>query len=168
MRLIILGSLDHASTINRGQFEDGKKAKVKGTIASRNGGLINVKDSKTGSIVVVSVSGSTTIEREKGAFKFRRADMDITAMVPGLGIEAEGVGNAKGQLAATKISFSPDDFAIEVAEEQQIEANKTAAQKAQATANQGVAAAQGAQASANQAQTSANQAAAAAGSAGAI
>lgn len=87
----------------------------------------------------------------------------------------EGVGNAKGQLDATKISFSPDDFAIEVAEEQQIEANKTAAQKAQGTANQGVSEAQGAQSSANNAQSSAdnaqisaNQAAAAAGTAGAI
>lgn len=128
--LIMLGSLAHASTLNAGQFENGKKAKVKGTIVSRNGALMNVKDAKTGSIVVVSISGSTTIEREKGAFKFRRADMDATAMVPGLGIEVEGVGNAKGQLDATKISFSPDDFAIEVAEEQQIEANKTAAQKA--------------------------------------
>ncbi|MGA8676109.1 MAG: OmpA family protein, partial [Candidatus Acidiferrales bacterium] len=173
--LIMLGSLAHASTLNAGQFENGKKAKVKGTIVSRNGALMNVKDAKTGSIVVVSISGSTTIEREKGAFKFRRADMDATAMVPGLGIEVEGVGNAKGQLDATKISFSPDDFAIEVAEEQQIEANKTAAQKAQGTANQGVSEAQGAQSSANNAQSSAdnaqisaNQAAAAAGTAGAI
>jgi outer membrane protein OmpA-like peptidoglycan-associated protein len=138
------------------------------SLGNEKSAYINVKDSKTGSILVVSVSGSTTIEREKGAFKFRRADMDVTAMVPGLGIEAEGVGNAKGQLDATKISFSPDDFAIEVAEEQQIEANKTAAQKAQATANQGVSEAQGAQTSANNAQVSANQAAAAAGTAGAI
>jgi outer membrane protein OmpA-like peptidoglycan-associated protein len=166
--LIMLGSLAHASTLNTGQFEDGKKAKVKGTIASRNGGLINVKDSKTGSIVVVSISDNTQIVRIKGAFKFRRADMDPTALLPGLGIEAEGVGNTKGQLNASKISFSPDDFAIEVAEEQQIEANKTAAQKAQGTANQGVSEAQGAQSSADNAQISANQAAAAAGTAGAI
>jgi outer membrane protein OmpA-like peptidoglycan-associated protein len=166
--LIILGSLAHASMLNTGQFEDGKKAKVKGTIASRNGGLLNVKDSKTGSIVVVSLSESTQIVRLKGAFKFRRADMDATALLPGLGIEAEGVGNVKGQLNASKISFSPDDFAIEVAEEQQIMANKAAAQKAQTTADQGVAAAGQAQSSANQAQISANQAAAAAGTAGAV
>jgi hypothetical protein len=44
--------------------------------------------------------------------------MDVTALVPGLNIEAEGVGNSVGQLDAQKISFSPDDFAIEVAEEQ--------------------------------------------------
>jgi hypothetical protein len=55
--------------------------------------------------------------------------MDVTAMLPGLGIEAEGVGNAKGQVDATKIAFSPNDFAIEIAEVQQIMANQAAAKK---------------------------------------
>ena len=166
--LILLGSVGYASGLVRGQFETGQKAKVKGPIASRDGDLINVKDAKTGLLVVVSVSDSTKFERKKGAFKFRREDMDVTAMVPGLGIEAEGVGNAQGQLDATKISFSPDDFAIAIAEEQQIMANEAAAKKAQSTANQGVSEAQGAQSSADNAQISANQAAAAAGTAGAI
>ncbi len=49
--------------------------------------------------------------------------MDVTAMLPGLTISAEGVGS-KGQLDANKITFNPDSFAVEVAEEQQIEANK--------------------------------------------
>ena len=63
----------------------------------------------------------------------------------------EGVGNSKGQLDAGKITFNPDTFAIEVAEEQQIESNKAAAANAQTTANQAGAAAGQAQASANQA-----------------
>ena len=33
--------------------------------------------------------------------------MDVTAMVPGLTITADGVGNGKGQLDATKITFNP-------------------------------------------------------------
>ncbi|MGA7633633.1 MAG: OmpA family protein [Terriglobales bacterium] len=166
--LMVLGSIVYASTPNAVQFEDGKKAKVKGTIASRNGDLISVKDPKAGSLVTVRISANTQIVRLKGAFKFRRADMDVTAMLPGLGIEAEGVGDAKGQLDARKISFSPDDFAIQIAEEQQILANEAAAQKAQSTANEGVANAQTAQTSANQAQISANKASAAAGTAGAL
>jgi hypothetical protein len=70
-----------------------KKATVRGTIKSRNGDLINVKDSKTGSIIPVNITKSTQIVLKKGAFKFRRAGMDVIARVPGLGIEAEGVGN---------------------------------------------------------------------------
>jgi outer membrane protein OmpA-like peptidoglycan-associated protein len=55
---------------------------------------------------------------------------------------------------------------FEVAEEQQITANKSAAANAQTTANQGVAAAAQAQSSANQAQSSANQAQSSANQAG--
>jgi outer membrane protein OmpA-like peptidoglycan-associated protein len=92
--------------------------------------------------------------------------MDVTAMVPGLTITAEGVGNSSGQLDANKVTFNPDTFAVEVAEEQQIEANKAAAANAQTTANQGVAAAGHAQSSANMAQSSANQAQSSANQAG--
>lgn len=84
--------------------------------------------------------------------------MDVTAMLPGLTIDAEGEGNAKGQLSASKIEFSPNDFDIAMAQEQQIQANKGAAHEAQTTANQGVAAAGAAQQSADQAQATANAA----------
>jgi outer membrane protein OmpA-like peptidoglycan-associated protein len=141
------------------QITADQKSKVSGTIVARSGDLVKVKDKKSGQVVVVSISDNTKIERKKGNVEFfRHKDMDVTAMVPGLTIDAEGVGNAKGQLIAKKITFIPDEFAIEVAEEQQIQANKTAAANAQSTANQGVAAAGQAQSSANQAQASANQA----------
>jgi outer membrane protein OmpA-like peptidoglycan-associated protein len=162
-----IGSSSHAASAGAPQITSDQKAKIKGTIVSRSGDLVKVKDQTTGANVIVVITGNTKIERKKGKIEFfRHKDMDVTAMVPGLGIEAEGVGNAKGQLVASKITFIPDEFAIEVAEEQQIQANKAAAANAQSTANQGVAAANQAQASANQAQTSANQAGKAAVAAG--
>jgi outer membrane protein OmpA-like peptidoglycan-associated protein len=128
-----------------------------------------VQDKKTGSVVVVKITDDTKILRDKSKVAFRRhEDMDVTAMVPGLTISVEGVGNAANQLEASKITFSPDAFAIEVAQEQQIEANKAAAGKAQSTANQGVTAAGDAQSSADQAQTSANQAGSMAQAAGTV
>jgi outer membrane protein OmpA-like peptidoglycan-associated protein len=163
----LLVGLTYASMPGTPQIKSDEKSKVSGTIVARSGDLVQVKDKKTGQLVVVSISDNTKIEREKGKVEFfRRKDMDVTAMVPGLTIDAEGVGNAKGQLVASKITFIPDEFAIEVAEEQQIMANKAAAGKAQSTANQGVAEAGQAQASANQAQASANQAGNAAVAAG--
>jgi outer membrane protein OmpA-like peptidoglycan-associated protein len=144
---------------NPPQIASGQKAKVKGTILSRNGDLIKVKEQKTGSIVVVNLVDGTKIGRNTGSLVFHRdKSMDVTAMLPGLTIEAEGVGNANGQLDASKISFTPDEFAIEVAQEQQILANQKAASSAQSTANQGVQEAQTAQSSANTAQSSANTA----------
>jgi outer membrane protein OmpA-like peptidoglycan-associated protein len=75
-----------------------------------------------------------------------------------LTITVEGVGNGSNQVEAKKITFSPDEFAVEVAQEQQILANQTAAGQAQSTADQGVTAAGAAQSSADQAQASANAA----------
>lgn len=153
---------------NAGQIPTDQKAKVKGTIVSRNGELVTVKDKKSGTKTVVDITDDTKIERKHGKVEFfRHSDMDVTAMVPGLTIEAEGVGNAKGQLVAKRVSFDHDEFAVEVAEEQQILANQAAAAKAQTTANQGVRDAKLAQTSANQAQASANQAQATANAGGA-
>ena len=117
--VMLFASLMYASTPPK-QIPNGKKAKVIGQIVSRNGDMVNVKEKKTDQMVVVNLTDNTKVEREKGSLRMRRSDMDVTAMVPGLTISAEGVGNAKGQLDASKISFDPDAFAIEVAQEQQI------------------------------------------------
>jgi outer membrane protein OmpA-like peptidoglycan-associated protein len=144
---------------NTRQLAAGEKAKVTGAILSRDGDLIQVLDRKSGEVAVVSISDDTKVDRKQHrVLFFRHTDMDVTAMVPGLTIQAEGVGNSKGQLEASKIVFSPDAFAIEVAQEQQALANKAAAQDAQSTAEAGVSAANFAQVSAAQAQASANQA----------
>jgi outer membrane protein OmpA-like peptidoglycan-associated protein len=159
-----LASAGYAQT-----FTAGQKGKVKGVIKSRSGDLVKVQDDKTGSMVVVKITDDTKVLRDKHKIAFHRhEDMDVTAMVPGLTISAEGVGNADNQLEASKITFSPDAFAIEVAQQQEIMANKSAAANAQSTANQGVTAAGAAQSSANQAQTSANQAGSMAQAAGAV
>jgi outer membrane protein OmpA-like peptidoglycan-associated protein len=149
-----LASLTYAQTITSGE-----KAKVKGTIMSRKGDLVKVQETKTGTSAIVKITDDTRVVRNKSKVLFHRhEDMDVTAMVPGLTINAEGVGNSYNQLEASKITFSPDEFAIEVAQQQQIDANKRATADAQSTANQGVTAASAARASAYQAQTTANQA----------
>jgi outer membrane protein OmpA-like peptidoglycan-associated protein len=151
------------------QITSGQKAKVKGQITSRKGDVVKIQDDKTGSPVLVKITDDTKIIRDKSKVAFHRhEDMDVTAMVPGLTIAAEGVGNADNQLEASKITFSPDAFAIEVAQQQEINANKSAASNAQTTANQGVAAAGNAQTSANQAQTTADAAGTVATAAGSI
>jgi outer membrane protein OmpA-like peptidoglycan-associated protein len=157
--VLLIASLAFAAVGNMKQISSGQKAKIKGKIDSRNGDLVYVTDVKDQQTVAVNLTDNTKIERKKGKYTFfRKSSMDATAMVPGLTIEADGVGNAKGQLDASKVSFFPDTFAIEVAEEQQIMSNKAAAAQAQSTANQGVQKANAAQTSANQAQSSANNA----------
>jgi len=167
--LAILLAIAFTSVAYAQTFTAGEKGKVKGAIKSRNGDLVKVQDDKTGSMAVVKITDDTKILRDKSRVSFHRhEDMDVMAMVPGLTINAEGLGNANNQLEASKITFSPDAFAIEVAQEQQIMANKSAASSAQSTANQGVKAASYAQSSANQAQTTADAAGTVATAAGAV
>jgi outer membrane protein OmpA-like peptidoglycan-associated protein len=156
---LLLVALGFAAAHETRQLGAGEKATVTGAILSRDGDLIWVLDKKSSEIVVVNINDNTKIERKQHhVVFFRHTDMDVTAMVPGLTIQAEGLGNSKGQLDAAKIVFTPDSFAVEIAQEQQVVANEEAAQKAQSTADLGLSAAGLARASAAQAQDSADQA----------
>jgi outer membrane protein OmpA-like peptidoglycan-associated protein len=149
-----------ATTSKTRQLTPGEKAKMSGLILSRDGDVVRVRDKKSHEVITVSISDATRIERKNHRLPFyRHTDMDVTALLPGLTIEAEGVADSKGQLEASKISFTPDDFAIEVAQQQEVLANKGAAQNAQSTANGAATAADAAKSSADQAQDLANQAA---------
>lgn len=95
------------------QIKTGHKAKVIGPIMSRDGDFLIVRDQKANAFVVIGMNDQTRIERTKKGFKFRHADMDITALVPGLTVQAEGVGNVRGELDARKIAFDPSEFGAE-------------------------------------------------------
>jgi outer membrane protein OmpA-like peptidoglycan-associated protein len=155
--LLVLGAVVIASLATVAAkpqtVKPGDKATVEGTIVGRDGDLLAIKQLKTGMPIIVVVSDGTKIEREKSWG--RRADMDVTAMVPGLTIKADGVGDANGNLDAKTIRFSPDVFAIEVQQQKEIDANAAAAAQAQKTANKGVAKAETAQVSADIAQAAA-------------
>jgi len=157
--VLITSSTLGATAGKTNQLNPGQKAKMSGMILSRDGDLVRVREKKSHEVITVNIVDTTQIERKNHKLPFyRHTDMDVTALLPGLTIEAEGVANSNGQLEASKISFTPDDFAIEVAQQQQVLTNKAAAQNAQSTANQAATAAGTAQSSADQAQNSADQA----------
>jgi outer membrane protein OmpA-like peptidoglycan-associated protein len=157
--LALLGTLLHAASTGTSQIPVNEKAKATGVIVSRSGDTIRIKDKKSGQFVLVNITNNTKIERKKGQLQFfRHADMDVTALLPGLTVEAEGRGDAKGRLEAEKISFSPDEFAVAVAQQQEITANQKATNNADRAAQQSMAAAANSQSSADQATASANRA----------
>jgi hypothetical protein len=87
--ILLLAGLAHASPPNAPQIASDQKAKIKGTIVSRSGDLVKVNDKKTASGVIVVITDNTKIERNKFTHQFFvHKDMDVTAMVPGLSIEA--------------------------------------------------------------------------------
>ena len=157
--ILFVNQAPTARADNSRQFSEGESAKVTGLILSRDGDLIRVREKKSDEVLFIKIDDNTKIARTKFSFPFyRHVEMDVTALLPGLRIDAEGVGNPLGQLDARKISFNPDDFAIEVAEEQEVVSNKAAAQNAQASAGLAAKKASQAQTSASQAQKSADTA----------
>src|SRR5258708_12481062 len=126
---------------------------MSGLVLSRDRDLVRVRDKKSHEVITVSIVNTTQIERKNHKLPFyRHTDMDVTALLPGVTIEADGVANSNGQLEASKISFTPDDFAIEVAQQQQVLANKAATRNAQSTPDQAEPASSAAQHSADQSQ----------------
>jgi outer membrane protein OmpA-like peptidoglycan-associated protein len=167
--IVLLGTLLYAATTGESDIAVNEKVKITGLILARHGDMIRIKDKNSGHFVVVNITDNTRIERKRGHLQFfRHTDMDVTAMVPGLTIEVEGRGDAKGHLEAEKISFSPDEFVVEVAEQQEVMANRKAENEAVSKAQHGIAAAAQAQSSADQAMVSAYRADAEAQAAGAV
>ena len=55
-----------AASVNAGQIVPDQKSTVKGTIVSRNGDLVTVKDRKSGTKIVVDITDDSKIERKHG------------------------------------------------------------------------------------------------------
>ena len=47
---------------------------------------------------------------KEGKFGLMKKGMAVTALVPGLKVEVEGVGNEQGQVIATTVSFKAQDL----------------------------------------------------------
>ena len=159
----VFAAISPAQAAATHEVVNGRKAKISGTVISREGNTVRVQGNNSDSPKIVNIDDKTKINRDGFLGRTR---VPVTALLPGLTIHAKGVLNAEGELDAKEVNFRPNQFAIAVAQEQQIMANQAAATRAQTTADQGVANAATAQSSAEQAQGTANQGVAAAQAAG--
>jgi len=88
---------------------NGEKAKVKGLITGRDSDTLTLRTLESGSLVVV-LTDNTSVVQPKGLLKLRNEEMGVTALMPGLKIEVEGVGDAQNRVVANTIKFSKDDL----------------------------------------------------------
>ena len=88
---------------------NGEKAKVKGLITGRDSDTLTLRTLESGSVVVV-LTDNTSVVQPKGLLKLRKEEMGVTALMPGLKIEVEGVGDAQNRVVANTIKFSKDDL----------------------------------------------------------
>jgi hypothetical protein len=88
---------------------NGEKAKVKGLITGRDSDTLTLRTLESGNVVVL-LTDNTSVVQPKGLLKLRKEEMGVTALMPGMKIEVEGVGDAQNRVVANTIKFSKDDL----------------------------------------------------------
>ncbi len=86
----------------------GQTQKVKGIIVGRDGPNVIVK-SESGEKVTLTLDDFTKVQAVKGKLGLRKDDMAMTALVPGLPIEAEAQGSS-GQYTVKSVKFKASDL----------------------------------------------------------
>jgi len=89
---------------------NGEKVKLKGLITTRTGETLTVKTG-TATTVVVVLNDATKVQQPKGV-GFRKKAMPVTALIPGLKISVDGVGDAQSRVTANTITFEADDLQL--------------------------------------------------------
>ena len=101
----------YAQAVNVMSVPTGQKMNIEGVILSADGDILTVRTFGN-AVYKVSVTGSTELKERKsnflrGAKKYSTADL-----VPGLHVEAKGMGMNSGVLAATEVRFRNDDHIV--------------------------------------------------------
>lgn len=84
-----------------------QSVKVEGIIKGRSGNTISLQTSDVPKVVVV-LNDDTQVSQAQGAF--RKKDMSMAALIPGLPVQVEGTYNAQNQLVAKTVKFKGDDL----------------------------------------------------------
>jgi OmpA-OmpF porin, OOP family len=88
---------------------DGQQATIKGVILSRDGETFVLREmSRTDTVVVLT--DSTKIRSERKGLLRGKKPFDVTALMPGLILEAKGKGDSTGRLVAEVIQFTEADL----------------------------------------------------------
>jgi outer membrane protein OmpA-like peptidoglycan-associated protein len=88
----------------------GEKMKIKGVVTSRSADTFTLRDANDGD-TVVRLSDRTSV-KTNGGFLRSGTNYGQTNILRGLNLEAEGRGNAAGELVAEKIRFNESDLRV--------------------------------------------------------
>ena len=108
--MLILTTSGYAQ-VNTLQIPVGQKMNIEGVILERAGEVLSVRTFGNATYKVV-VTDATTVKEKKsnpfrGAKKYSQIDL-----VPGLQVQAKGLGTSSGLLAASEVNFKNDDHIV--------------------------------------------------------
>src|SRR6516164_5030983 len=104
-----------------------QSVKIQGNIVSRTGNTMTMK-AADGTTLVVLLNDGTDVQQLEGAFKARKKEMSMAALIPGLACEVQGTYNAQNQLVADWVRFTGED--LEQAQSAQAAVHETAVKAA--------------------------------------
>jgi len=87
----------------------GEKVKINGLITGRSSDSLTIKTQDAGNVVVV-LTDDTKVVQPKGVLKLRKEEMGMTALIPGLKVQVDGVGDDQNRVVANTIKFSKGDL----------------------------------------------------------
>jgi outer membrane protein OmpA-like peptidoglycan-associated protein len=87
----------------------GEEAKIQGVILSRDGEMLVLRDMSRADTIVVLTDTTKIRTVRKGLFRGHKP-FDVTALMPGLILEAKGKGDSEGRLVAEDIQFTEEDL----------------------------------------------------------
>ncbi len=136
-----------------------QSTQIQGLITGRSGATMTVKtqDNET---IVVALTADTQVQEIQGAFRLRKKELGMTALIPGLPVQVKGTMNDSHQLVADTVKFKGSDLK----NAQDIQAGlaptqeQVAANQAEIKANQEAIEAAAKVSAAHQAEIAANQA----------
>jgi outer membrane protein OmpA-like peptidoglycan-associated protein len=111
--LLAAGSLCTSSwgaELNSLTFTADHKDKIQGVILSHEGDTLKIRTDGD-SVAIVDLTESTKVHLKRRFFSTSSA-VRPDALVVGLEIKAEGKGNERGELVATKVSFDPNAMRV--------------------------------------------------------
>jgi outer membrane protein OmpA-like peptidoglycan-associated protein len=128
-RLASAGVLSFIVLISLGTIASAQTTKVQGVIKARSGPALTLQTSDNENVEVL-LTDITEVQQSQGLF--RRKEMSMAALIPGLPVDVEGIYNGQRQLVAKSVKFKGDE--LEQAKAIQAGMHETAQQTQQNTA----------------------------------
>ena len=107
--LVFAGLLSSGLASAAQHFSLGQKAKLDGIITGRAGASMTLRLEDAAEAIIL-LNPNTDVAATKGKLGLIKSEAAATALIPGLKVKVEGVGDDKGQLIATKVRFTGGDL----------------------------------------------------------
>jgi outer membrane protein OmpA-like peptidoglycan-associated protein len=116
LMIAVGSSAQNATSVHPVSVAQGEKAKVQGVVSIRNGDMFKVREPSGNETTVLLTAGTDVTSHSRGLRG--KKDYPVTYIMRGLRVQAQGKGDAEGNLVAEWVRFDEQDLRAAQALEQ--------------------------------------------------